>query len=313
MTPSRAGWKMLVPTLLVACLPGLTNPWLYPQEWQQVAAWAGLFTVCAVALVGRLSQGYLFALVCGLLISWHPLFFHPATNGAPSHLALALLFLTAALVLAAWHELLAKPFTWWRWVLLFAGLASAAGLAWRWDRLLGIEATLLVVISLLVLAPITYVLGKARSSWASFAVIIALGLLAPATAALLSQDANALQLESWSAPNWSLLGSKWEELLAGWFFIPWWITTPIVLWAWWRTLRRGRRQWDKGEAPLAWVLTVGSSLAFLGTIAASSAQAAFQPVPIWIILLAAFLVFDVLQAIGERLVLQPPEPRPGPT
>ncbi len=94
----------------------------------------------------------------------------------------------------------------------------------------------------------------------------------------------------------------------GWAAI---LTLAMMVVGLWRSGRRGWKCWRRGQAPLAWVLTLFAvmDLAGIAWHPPRTASAALLPLAPVAVLLNVFGLADLAQGLGERLVLAPPQER----
>jgi hypothetical protein len=265
-------------------------------------------------------QGALWGVLAAGLLTFHP-FFRQAVghDGAALWAQGSALAILGAAILAA-HLTYSTHFHWSAWPILAGALATAIGLSWFWDVQVGLLAALLVPGGVIPAAVLGLAFRRrqpaAKPAWLNLLSAAAVGLLAPACglfAVLFYQSRAATNLFPHLTSQ--LLAIRDRVISHPTFdrFGPWcwpspWVVGLVVLWALWRSLRRGAKQWRNREPPLAWQLTlavvwVGCWLFFLPAGDA-------QPVPLlftaMVTLLGVFLVADLWRGLMERLVLRPP-------
>lgn len=306
----KAWWKAGLTVVMVTLVAAALRLLVHPLDVER-PPWLLLLGLASIALVGYLVQGVALALMAGVLIGIHPRIFEDPLLGYNVRLADSCSLVACAFVLLAWRQAQERSFVWWKWLLLFAGLSCSVGFAWRLERLAGLEAAIGVFAMLGLIAPLTRVFGAFRTGWPNLVVMTALGLLVPVAAFGVAQDFTTFQPDYWQEPDWPTVAHAWQSGLEGTFLVHWCISEPVILWGWWRTLRRGWRQQSRGEAPAVWTVSCFSLLAGLVPFFAPAPSRALPTIMVWGIFLVIFLVFDILQAVGERLVLQPPDPQKG--
>jgi hypothetical protein len=315
MTAPLKWWQIAWP-LAVAAGVSAANPWIYPREPEQPAAWAPLLLCFGLVLAGRLSQGLLTGVVLALFVGYHPLFLDAAKQPSDALLAqVAVLGVLLACLTAV--RLIPMPrVLWWAYLVLLACMAALVLAAIWLDRSAGLTAAAgcLAALTLAFPAPGGW-RELARPARFNLVLAMSIGALAPAAALLLawpllgSQQAySQAVLPPFQLPTWDAWSQHVATFMKQAFLLPWWITTAVLLYAGWRVLRRGLRTKRQGKPPAAWPIGVFSFLSLLVglTLATKDTRPAVTLVP-WCALLFVFLLFDLLQGIGERLVLQPPE------
>src|SRR5262249_6890734 len=95
----------------------------------------------------------------------------------------------------------------------------------------------------------------------------------------------------------------------GWCWASTWVAVPLVLLGIYRTIARGRRHARRGEAPLAWLVTVAAVGAILALSNRPSNAGSLALVAVGV-MLSVFGVADAVQAVIERFQLEPPAPGP---
>jgi hypothetical protein len=88
-----------------------------------------------------------------------------------------------------------------------------------------------------------------------------------------------------------------------------WVVLPLVVWGFWRTIRRGWREWARRRPPLAWALTLFAIIDLLGVSFHPWADTGILSLASLAVALVVFGVADVVRGFMERLVLAPPQER----
>jgi hypothetical protein len=300
-----------------------------PVPWPSVLALA----VAAVAafLVLRGLQSYLWGVVAGLLLSFHPVLWDGLLSHQEALRAEALELAVLAGVVASWQLLLRPFFLWKAWICVCLVLCAALGTAWPTGAAAGLAASVVAAVGLLAGAVVA--LRRRRrsashlpSGW-NLVTAAALGLLTPGAglamapwgawlldwlggAGVHTQQygldllAAALRPESpW--PGWPAFGA---EQLRRWAWPAPVVVLPLMAWGLWRTVRRGLRQTRAGQLPRAWLLTffAAATLTESGLHPASVPDAAPVALASLAVLLCVFCIADLLRGLTERLVLPPP-------
>lgn len=295
-------WIMLGLSLMFA----LAWPTLRPES-RTWAAWTPPLWVAGLVWLAWCTKNWLLGLITGLTAIFHP---DNPTAAVATPLGVQLASLTlAASWCAQWGELVSHPQAGWKswlsWTLV--GCAIAVPLSWQ-DRLF-----LGLTLGLFWLACGTLILlwGHYHSDTKTWRQWIT--LLSPAAvsgAALVSHW-------FWSAPE-TAASWQWDghRVYEGWrgvmeTFLHWpnwlggiWVPSLLLIWAWWRTLRRAIRCAKQGNAPVALALTWFAPWIIARTLLdVSPMPAAVVPMAA---LLLGYLVFDLLQYTFEKMRLEPP-------
>lgn len=151
-------------------------------------------------------------------------------------------------------------------------------------------------------------------SWADRFKLLGLTVGVPLAGLIAARLVRGELPQPWSGGDWGQLTNEWKDSIdsGSWKKSVWcwtlpWVCASLVLFGLWRTLARGRKQYQFGHAPVAWLLFLASfgALVALGArpIAMDSlALAAFGAI------LSVFGIADFIVATVERIALDPPEP-----
>lgn len=316
---------------VVACLPALAFPWNYPGSMKEPSAWAPILTVFALGLAGAAVKSVLVGIAVAVIAGIHPML-RQAGQSSPELLGQALVLLTLVLNLRAWAELYQSwNFRWRNWLALLFASSLAGGLAWTTDKAAGVQAAASSLLTLLLASHISnrHDLGEGPRSRPG--AMLGMALLVPLLSAAFALAVSRIPTDGFSAvwgrltsPDWPWLGEAllpavaepdWKALQDWWpafltragLGLPWWVMPIVLLWALWRALQRGSMLSDRGLPPVSWGLGLSGLLAVAMTLLPNRrSEAALVP---WVLLLTVFLVMDLVQAVGDRLVLRPPEDR----
>jgi hypothetical protein len=94
-----------------------------------------------------------------------------------------------------------------------------------------------------------------------------------------------------------------------WAWPSFYLTLPLLAYAFWRTVRRGAIQWGRKDPPYAWLLSL-ATLAVPAMLAARPGSPEEQTPLLLLSLVVAlgvFLPIDLLQGTIDRMVLRPPQ------
>ncbi len=287
-------------------------------RWPSLAA-VGLI-VFALILAGHRLKNLFLGLLVATAVALHPDVRHLAGLIAPDLPALALLLVSFVLTLSSTLELYETRFCVGRWLILLASLSLTIGLAWSADRATGVLAATGTAVSLL-LAVFAFLRrrspqGNGTNAFAALLVAMAAPVAAVGVTRLLDPTVERIAdlHPTWIRPTWHGVKGFWDLGLEGAFWIAWWVAGLILVYSWWRTLRRGWKRSRAGTAPVSWGLTIFAILASGVTTLtvppnadADALARAFTPLIPWCVLLGGFLIFDVLHGLGESLVLAPPD------
>jgi hypothetical protein len=286
----------------------------------------------AAFLVLRWLQNYVWGVVAGLALPFHPLFQSLVGRSDAGLIPEALLLIVLAATVAGWRLAFLPRFAWRSWVVAGAVLLAAGALAWPLQPRIGLVAALLGGGGLLAgscLAAGAYRRWKQRPSALNVtaALLVALAVpaaglfLAPTTVQVLGWQphpalpADARVSEFWTAAtdadfeNYSVTGFGKNDL-GRWAWPQTWVVLPLMGWGFFRSVRRGFRHWRR-RLPLAWVLTL-YALAVLAGVAfypGMDLSAAVLSLTSLAVLLTVFGVADLVRGFMERLVLAPPQER----
>lgn len=290
--------------------------------------WAAVVTTAAVFLVERHLQNYFWAVLAAVLLTLHPLFGQQLeqTSGRAAG-AEALVLVTFACTLFAWQLTFLPRFAWWAWFGTGLTLCLGIGMAWASAAEAGLKTALLTAGGLWLAAGLATQSrpgAEAPSRWNRgaailFGILSPVGGLAVASLALrllqrtASERANGNAWwsvavpESWE-PSWHFLTG---DPLTRWCWPSVWIVLPVLSWSFWRTLRRGWKQRQHRQVPLAWLLSLYAvlTLAWTCLFPPDDPAASVLSLNVLTVLLLAFWMGDLIRGFFERLVLQPPEER----
>jgi hypothetical protein len=302
-----------------------------PAPWRSV--WGAVGAGVAVFLVLRWAQNALWGLAGGLLVALHPVFREAVTATDPNLLAETLTLLALAGTVAGFRLVFLPRFAWRSWLVGAVVLTAAIGLAWPVQPAAGLAVSLLVGVGLLGAAAFGARLHFRRASvlpsWLNIAAatLVAIGapvaglFLAPAFCDLGWKQAPALPAESDAVDYWhAAVDADWTDYraqgftqgeLRRWGWPNPWVVMALAGWGFWRSLRRGWKNWAKGKAPTAWVLTLFTlvTLAIWAARPQSGGNLSILPLAGLAVLLSVFGIADVLRGFMERLVLAPPHER----
>jgi hypothetical protein len=114
--------------------------------------------------------------------------------------------------------------------------------------------------------------------------------------------------------DWPSVISEWRTTLSdgtwaagSWCWTTAWFAATLVLIGLWRTIARGRREWQQGLPPMACLIAVasiGAVAALNGRLLATGSLALAGVMAV----LSVFGIADLIQALVERIELKPPEP-----
>ncbi len=310
---------VLLPALAVVVLyslPGLSPANRLPALQE---TWSTLLAVASGFLVGRWLHNNLWGLVIALLLlNLWPLYFQGAQGEVrPWLLAEAVKLMILAICLAGWDSVFQVRF---QSSLFLTGLLLLLGTLVLWLLLpsAGLVASLLIT-GLFFLASCLAIGRRPTlgSSWANIFLSLALALAIPSLALVaagelamvpLAQSVEELLQEA-IQPDFANQDYFAAADLEHWAWPLFWIILPLMVWGWWRSWRRGWKQWRLGHLPLPWVLSLYALADLAGVLLhPAGAQAMFfLPLVSLAVLLCIFCVADLIRGLGERLVLAPPE------
>jgi hypothetical protein len=279
----------------------------------------------AVFLVLRWLQNYVWGLVAGLLLPLHPLL----RAGDLTFQALPLLLVVLACTTAGWRLSFGPSFARKGWLVVAAGLVLASALAWPLAARTGLMAAVVAGVGLLGAAVLAARLRKRKGtilpSWGNVTAAAVLGILTPAAGLVLAQVLlpESYELKAPSEPLVLLeagVGTKFPEFriekftsdeLQRWAWPQPWVVGILMIWGFWRSCRRGWKQWRRRQPPMAWTLTLFAVVSFAGATLRSYELGGntLLPLAALAVLLSIFGVADMVRGFMERLVLAPPQER----
>jgi hypothetical protein len=310
------------------------------------ASWPAIVSVVlagwAMFLSERWLQNYLWGLLAALVFTLHPYVLGWANVGEVLLWGEALGLVVLAANIASWRTLFQKQFVPLAWAAIALILVLGIGLAWSVehriprDRLPDLRMGLVtasITMGALFLGSMLACMKHKQSSlcWGNISVAALLGILCPLLGLVLAVDRfpvfDSLSRRGSEPVTWNACLGLLEAT-----FLPktdnggdlglivtemerWGVaailTLAMMVVGFWRSLRRGWKCWRGGKPPLAWVLTLFALVDLAGIIlhpphAAGIALLSFAPVAV---LLNVFGVADLVQGLGERLVLAPPHER----
>jgi hypothetical protein len=284
-------------------------------SWTTIGA-AALAAV-AVFIIERRLKNLFWAVLAALVLSIHPQVRQPAKDQIEL-LAQSGILAGLAAVAVAWHLAFHRRFAWRLWPLVGGAMMTSVGLTWVADTSLGLLAALLIGLSLLPAAVFARYrrlrIDPSLPSRLNVLTTLGLAILGPIGAIylcrLLDLTSSELRLGETVRAAWlAFLDQPVNGLsLAGfnrWCWPSAWLAVPILLWAWWRALKRGWREWRVGHPPAAWLLSILAVLA-AGFLVPRPDVAPLVLVGISVLLLV-FWVADVWKGTMEQLILLPPE------
>jgi hypothetical protein len=300
-----------------------------PGRWEFVGAAVGA-AACAF-LVVRWVQSYLWAVLAGLLLGLHPLFRDAVAGSDYGLVAEALQWLVLAATVSAWRLTFLPRFRWRTWLVLAGVCCVATGLAWPLRPRAGLVAGLTCGGGLLAAALLAARLHRRRltlrPSWLNITTAALVGLAAPVGGLFLAPvsvrhlDWHQMKADSDAVDLWhAALGSptggyrvhgfsaderdRWGWHQGG-------LALALMVWGFWRTFRRGWKEWARRKPPLTWALTLFGMIALVGASfhPGAAPDTAYLSLASLAVLLGVFGVADVVRGFMERLVLAPPEER----
>jgi hypothetical protein len=296
------------------------------------AVWAAAGVGVAMFLVVRWLQNYLWGVLAGLAVALHPLYQETVNQFHVGLLAGAGIWgLLACMVLALW--LAFQPRLAWRcWAALAVVFPVGIAVTWALQPRAGLVAAALTHFGLIgaaFLAAAMHARGQGVGcSWWNVTAAALIGLLAPVGGVLLAPE--ALRLPNWPQPQPIQAGSDWQEMLEAalgsnlddyrfhgftaddvrrWGWPKEWVVLPLMVWGFWRTIRRGWREWARRRPPLAWALTLFAIIDLLGVSFHPWADTGVLSLASLAVALVVFGIADVVRGFMERLVLAPPQER----
>jgi hypothetical protein len=334
--PTRQGlpwaalfWSGLLAAALVILYRGVPGP-DGPIPWK--SAWAATAGGVAVFLVLRWLQNTPWGLIGGALLALHPLVLREAGRTDAAVISQSLVLAVLAGTVAGWRLSFEPGFAWRFWPLVGAVLLVGNALAWPIYPRSGLLAGLTAAGGLLaaaVLATRRY-RRPAPGSPGGLNIVMALGLgvagplaalaLAPACVHfldwhhLLPAEADAIELLQ-AGIDTNIADYHWQGFTAPqvqrWGWPAAWLTGVLMIWGFWRSIRRGWRLSARRQPPTAWLLTGYAVLAFVAAALHSTGTDPFSLLTLAAlgVLLAVFGVADLVRGFMERLVLAPPQER----
>jgi hypothetical protein len=300
------------------------------------AVWAAAGVGVATFLVVRWLQNYWWGVLAGLVVALHPLYQEAVNQLHPGLLAGAGVWILLACTVAAWRLAFLPQFAWRSWTLLALVFPLGIGLIWPLQPRLGLVAAALTHFGLIGVALLAAALrSRSKSqlpSWGNVTAAGLIGLLAPVGGVLLAPESlRLLHVQQHQDPALKA-GSDWQEVLEAalgssldeyrfhgftpedlrrWAWPQEWVMLPLMGWGFWRSVRRGGKDWARGRPPLAWVLTLFTILDLAGVSFHPRAgkDTAVLSLASLAVVLAIFGVADVVRGFMDRLVLAPPQER----
>lgn len=168
------------------------------------------------------------------------------------------------------------------------------------------------------LAAVAVIVGfTARgATWSDRAKLVGVALAPPVAAAIAFRLVHGDWPRLLEGGDWGAVIDEWKGAFAagdwhagGWCWASTWVAVPLVLLGIYRTVARGRRQARRGEAPLAWLVTVTAVGAILALSNRPGSSGSLALVAVGV-MLSVFGVADMAQAVVERFQLEPPQPGP---
>ena len=295
-----------------ALIGGLWGPRVRP--WSVVGS--GAIAAVGVFLVARQLLSLFWGLAAVLLLALHPSIRGPVDQPGLGTLAeggVVAVLAVAGIVC----QLAFQPVVYWKlWPPVALLLAGGIGLTWAGQAQAGLLAAFLAIGTIL---PAGWLAGRYRQRNPAaapnrlniyLACILAVG--APAIAIYSLRYVNLTDdLRAWDLFR-QTLQSFFEEQADGftfdrlrtWCWPTLWAVLPILAWGWWRTIRRGWKQWSNAQVPAAWFL--GLTTLLLAISAAPRPAGNRLLLTSATVLLAVFLLADLAKGSAERLMLPPP-------
>jgi hypothetical protein len=324
--PWRFPWGLVVTTALLASvvfaiMRVLPDHRLAPAE----SVLATMVTSAAVFLGMHLLLGYFWGVVAAAVVLGQVLNGPWLPRPLLAEAAELTTFAVAVASCAAVHD---RTWRWRLWLVLAPLACVTSGAAWQAMPTSGLACALLVGLAL----P-----ASALNAWrrradprtppcpGNVAAGLALGILAPVAGLFLGSLPEVLEggrAEPLDAPG--LLRQAVNPPAAGggispfsgdrvqqWCWPTPWAVLPLMVWGAWCSLRRGRKQLARGQAPTAWVLALYSAavVALGAWPGRETAALAVLSLAALVGLLAVFGVGDVLRNVWDQLRLAPPDER----
>jgi hypothetical protein len=297
--------------------------------WDSDANWTNMAAALAVALSAVTAMywltNWLWSIAAGLLLMAHPLFWLWAKQGDVPLWSEALSVLSLAGTVVGWRLAVAATVPWLGWIVTAVLLIAAQAVAWPVQPRVGLLAALVVVVGFGLAAAVgTRLRSRQKSiSLANMVVAALLAVLIPGAGLFLAR----VSIEIEHLPRHRLLADKneIEEFVSAafqhnpyfgfasadldrWAWPLSWVVVPVMLYGWWRSLRRGFKSWAAAQPPLAWTLSLYALIEAV-TLVVNSANAQemhFLPLATLAVLLSVYAVADLFLGLSERLVLTPP-------
>jgi hypothetical protein len=301
---------------------------------------AAILAAAFAFVAGRGLLNAFWGLVLALLIALHPLFFHLVKAGSRPIAVAAVELGCLALLVTAWPLAFAERPRWRLWLALIAGLALFGALAWLLSPFAGFvvaagEGVVLGVAFVLAVLRRRGTMPAPRPAVGNMALSLLGALAAPvlgfaaapfaveavdwlgnhgmhAVAGMLRpespQDMQALLHAIAVREGGYTLPGFTPEALRAWCWPTPWVVLPLAAWGLWRAVRRGRKQWSSGTAPVSWVLPPFGAVMFLATALGEGGWPAASLLQLAVlgVLLAVYCLGDLVRGVAERMMLGPP-------
>jgi hypothetical protein len=154
------------------------------------------------------------------------------------------------------------------------------------------------------------------ATWRDRAKLVGVALGPPVAAAVAVRLVHGDWPRLLEGGDWGAVIDEWKGAFAagdwhagGWRWTATWVAVPLVLLGVYRTVARGRRQARRGEAPLAWLVTVAAVGAILALSNRPGNSGSLALITVGV-MLSVFGVADATLAVVERFQLEPPAPGP---
>ncbi|MCS7167112.1 MAG: hypothetical protein RMI91_08020 [Gemmatales bacterium] len=273
-----------------------------------VESWMPSLWIAGLVWLAWKVKNWLLGVLTGLVA-----IFHPETVGKDFQAALGEQ-LTGLVLLAAWCaqvvELVWHPSAGWRSWLAWTLVGCVLAIVMRWHDAVtfSFAQTLLWSCCLSVSGLVLWYGGEQKWNRCAYAWCSVVAVAACVTLCYWvwpSQTGSG-----WPFSTWADVRHTWNQALGKFLNLPlsWlerWALTLLLVWAWWRTLRRAWRCAQLGMAPSSLVLTWAAPLLVVRILLAPSQHVGLF-IPIGMLLLG-YLSFDLLHGMFERMRLEPPD------